>query len=57
MNGTRSYEFVLTVEVGADHPAFDDPEWIADAAWGTLANEYGITCTYGQIISTAPEAT
>jgi len=26
--------------------AFDDPEWIADAAWGALTNDYGLVCTY-----------
>ena len=36
MPATRTYEFVLSVEVEEDHVAFDDPEWIADAAWGAL---------------------
>lgn len=44
---TRTYEFVLTVEVEKGHIAFDDPEWVADAAWGALTNDYGLTCTYG----------
>jgi hypothetical protein len=47
MPSTRTYEIVLTVEVDHDHLAFDDPEWVADAAWGALTNLYGLTCTYG----------
>jgi hypothetical protein len=47
MPATRAYEFVLSVEVEDDHVAFDDPEWIADAAWGALTNDYGLICTYG----------
>ncbi len=46
---TRMYRFTLTVEVEADHEAYDDPEWIADAAWGSLSNEYGFRCVYGDI--------
>jgi hypothetical protein len=43
----RTYEFRLRVEVDEDHIGFDDPEWIADAAWGALTNLYGLRCTYG----------
>lgn len=32
-----------------DQEGYDDPEWIADAAWGALANEYGYECTFGDI--------
>lgn len=46
---TRTYEFVLTVEVDEHHVAFDNPEWVADAEWGTLTNEYGLVCTYGRV--------
>lgn len=46
---SRTYRFVLTVAVDEDHEAFDDPEWVADAAWGSLTNEYGFECTYGQV--------
>lgn len=46
---TRTYEFVLTVEVDEDHVAFDDPEWVADAAWGALTSDYGLVCTFGPV--------
>lgn len=46
---THVYRFTLTVAVEADHKAYDDPEWIADAAWGSLSNEYGFQCVYGDI--------
>lgn len=45
---TRSYRFVITVEVEPDHPAYDDPEWVADAAHGSLA-EYGLRAIYEYI--------
>lgn len=40
---TRTYRYTLFVYVEPGHPAFNDPEWAADAAWGTLTNEYGRT--------------
>ena len=43
---TKRYRITLTVDVEHDHVAYDDPEWIADAAWGALSNEYGLVCTY-----------
>ena len=43
---TRTYRFVVTVEVEPGHPVFDDPEWAADAAQGALTNEYGIKAIY-----------
>lgn len=42
----RAYRFVVTFEVEPGHPAFDDPEWAADAAWGALTNEYGLRAIY-----------
>lgn len=48
-NDTRTYRFTLTVDVEPGHPAYDDPEWAADAAWGCLTNEYGLTSTYTAI--------
>ena len=39
---TRSYQFTITFDVEADHPAYEDPEWAADAASGALTNEYGL---------------
>ena len=30
----RAYRFALTVTVEDEHEAYDDPEWIADPAWG-----------------------
>lgn len=47
--GTRVYRFVITVEVEPDHQAYGDPEWVADAAWGALTNEYGLVATYSEI--------
>ena len=49
MIGPRTYSFLLTVTVEADQPGYEDPEWIADAAQGALANEYGYRCVYGAI--------
>ena len=40
--GTRSYQFTITFDVEAGHPAYDDPEWAADAASGALTNEHGL---------------
>ena len=45
----RIYRFVITVEIEAGHPAYDDPEWAADAAHGALTNEYGLRATYKDI--------
>ena len=45
--GTRSYRFSITFDVDAEHVAYDDPEWAADAAHGALTNEYGIETVYG----------
>lgn len=36
-------------EVEPGHPAYDDPEWAADAAWGALANEYDLRAIYTDI--------
>lgn len=46
MASTKRYRITLTAEVEEGHVAYDDPEWIADAAWGALSNEYGLDCTY-----------
>lgn len=43
---TRTYRFVITVEVEPDHPAYDDGDWAADAAHGALTNEYGLKAIY-----------
>lgn len=43
---TRTYTFRLTVAVDEDHEAYDDPEWIADAASGALRSIYGLECIY-----------
>ncbi len=48
----RRYRFTITVDVEPDHPAYDDPEWIADAAWGSLTNEYVLRSTYSVIEET-----
>lgn len=46
-NATRAYRFVVEYVVEPDHPAYGDPEWAADAAWGALTNMYGLvsSCT------------
>ncbi|MGH9245951.1 MAG: hypothetical protein ACRD29_16870 [Acidimicrobiales bacterium] len=49
MDGARTYRFSITVTVEPGQEGYDDPEWIADAAWGSLANEYGYECTFGDI--------
>lgn len=46
---TRTYRFTLTVNVEPGHPAYDDPEWAADAAHGCLTNEYGLRAVYTDI--------
>lgn len=53
---TQTFQFTITAEVESGHPAYDDPEWVADAAWGTLTNEYGLRCTYGEITQLEPTA-
>lgn len=46
-NGTRPYRLVVEYVVESDHPAYDDPAWAADAAWGALTNMCGLlsSCT------------
>lgn len=46
---TRTYQFRIIVNVEPDHPAYDDPEWAADAAWGALSNEYNLRAVYTDI--------
>jgi len=45
----RTYRFTITVEVDPNHPAYNDPEWAADAAHGALTNEYGLRAIYTDI--------
>ncbi len=45
----RRYRFTITVDVEPDHPAYDDPKWVADAAWGSLTNEYSLRAMYESI--------
>lgn len=47
MPESRTYRITLTVNVDPAHVGYDDPEWIADAAWGCLKHEYYLDCTYG----------
>lgn len=49
MTSERSYRFTITAHVESGHVAYDDPEWVADAAAGALKNEYGIECVYENI--------
>ncbi len=46
---TSSYRFTITFNAEPGHPAYDDPEWAADAAWGSLINEYGLRATYTNV--------
>ena len=46
---TRTYRFTIFVNVEPGHPAFEDPEWAADAAWGALTNEYDLRAVYTEI--------
>ena len=43
----RAYRFVVEFEVERGHPAYDEPEWAADATWGALTNIYALlsSCT------------
>lgn len=45
---------MLTFEVEPGHPAYDDPEWAADAAWGPLSNEYGPRTIYTDLDEVRP---
>ena len=54
MARTRTFRFVMTVEVEPGHLAFDDPEWAADAAHGALTNEYGLRAIYRDITEVTP---
>jgi hypothetical protein len=54
-NATRTYRFVITFAVESAHPAYDDPEWAADAAHGALTNEYGLRAIYTDIEEVAEE--
>ncbi|MGE3621991.1 MAG: hypothetical protein AB7L84_16170 [Acidimicrobiia bacterium] len=53
-NDTRTYRFTLTVDIEPGHPAYDDPEWTADAAWVSLTNEYGLQATFSAIEEVPP---
>lgn len=57
MDGQRTYRFSITVTVEPDQEGYDDPEWIADAAWGSLANEYGYESTFGDITELSADGT
>ncbi len=49
MSNLRTFTFQITVDVAPGDPGNDDPEWLADAAWGALTNDYGLRCTYGEV--------
>jgi hypothetical protein len=53
----RTCRFSITVEVDVDDRAFDDPEWVADAAAGVLANVYGYECFFDDITELVTPAT
>lgn len=46
----RTLRFSITVTVEADDRAYDDPEWVADAAPGALASVYGYDCFVDDIV-------
>jgi hypothetical protein len=46
----RTYRFSITVTVEAGDPAFGDPEWVADAAAGALANVHGYECFFDNVV-------
>ena len=52
---TRTYRFTITFSAEPGHPAYDDPEWAADAAWGALTNEYGLRAVYTGIDEIEPQ--
>ena len=52
---TRIYRFTLTGNVEPGHPAYDDPEWAAAAAWGALTNDYGLRAIYTEIHEVEPD--
>ncbi len=56
MSSERTIQIRLTVIVPEGHPGFEDPEWAADAAWGALSNEYGLTTTYSVVSVEEPES-
>lgn len=47
--GPRTYSFRITVTVEPGDPAYDDPEWFADASAGVLSNVYGYECLYDEV--------
>ena len=49
MADMRRFQFTIRIEVPSDHPAYRDPEWAADAAAGSLMNEYGLRSVYSDI--------
>lgn len=49
MTASRTFRFTITVTVDLDQQGYNDPEWIADAASGTLANEYGYECFFDAV--------
>lgn len=53
---TRTYRFSITLTVDPAQDGYDDPEWIADAAWGSLSNEYGLRCVYDDIVEITAES-
>lgn len=46
----RTYLFEMTIFVEPDHTAYLDPEWAADAAASALADGYGLSAFYDNIV-------
>lgn len=57
MDDVRTNEFVMTIDVEPSHPAYDDPEWAADAAARALTDAYGLEAFYSHIESGQPTGT
>ncbi len=55
MDRRQVVRFTITAWVDPDHDAYDDPEWVADAAHGALS-AYGIECIFENIEELPPEA-
>lgn len=54
-HGPRTYRFSITVTLRPEEPGCGDPEWVADAATGALANVYGYECFFDDIIELPAE--
>lgn len=49
----RTYRSAITVTVEPGDPAYDDPEWVADAAAGALRKVHGYRCFFDDVVEVA----